>query len=135
MTVMVEVFGGILGAAALIAAITVIGKGIRWFWKDFLKPAATFFRDWFGEEARSGISPGRPGVMIRLTTVETAVTDIKEALEIVARMESRLGALENQITELRTQQPVGAVVTGIGFQADRSTAPESATTVPATRRY
>jgi len=91
---MVQTIGGILAAAAIIAALTVIGKCIAWL-VVLLRKVGRFVDDLTGEPERDGF-PARPGVLARLKSIED-ITATLATLAALAALELRLAALEEQM--------------------------------------
>lgn len=57
------------------AALAVLFRAARWVYV-FVQKITQFLDDWFGEEARPGVAPKRPGVMERLSRVEANMSTV-----------------------------------------------------------
>lgn len=64
--------------------IVVVGFGTVLYalWRK-LRPLENFFKDWNGEPARPGVEP-RPGVMPRLSAIESHLADTPTRFEVEA---------------------------------------------------
>lgn len=92
---MAETVAGILIAAAVIGALVVIGRAVVWLWA-VLRKLGRLADDLTGEPPRPGFPQGRPGVLDRLTSIETMLTTVA-TLTALAAIEARLAAVEVQL--------------------------------------
>lgn len=90
-----QTVAGILLAAAILAALAVIGRAVAWLW-DVLRKLGRLADDLTGEPPRPGFPQGRPGVLDRLTAIETALGAVA-TLTALAAIELRLAAVEAQL--------------------------------------
>ncbi|MFF8768482.1 hypothetical protein ACF07Q_28540 [Nocardiopsis dassonvillei] len=75
----------VIGAAAVITALLIIGRFIRMAWQAGRR-LGHFLDDWFGEPPRDGV-PGRPGIPARIGALE----------ETSGQMCERLGAVDSRV--------------------------------------
>jgi hypothetical protein len=69
----------VLGFAALIGALAVIGRLLLVLWR-FSRKVGLFFEDWFGTPARPGF-PAQPGTMERVGKLESGQREIRDQLQ------------------------------------------------------
>ncbi|MFC9088980.1 hypothetical protein [Nocardiopsis dassonvillei] len=78
----------VIGAAAVITALLIIGKFIRMAWQAGRR-LGHFLDDWFGEPSRDGV-PGRPGIPARIGALEESSGQVCERLGDVDRRVRRV---------------------------------------------
>lgn|SRR5215831_469226 len=77
-----QIVGGLLLAAAIIAALGVIGKGLVWLY-GVMRKLNQLLDDLAGEPPRPGFPDGRPGLFARLESIEGKQADVVARLAAV----------------------------------------------------
>jgi hypothetical protein len=84
-------------AGVAVAVVSVLGVvAVAWrAWRKFHKSFGRFMEDWNGEPARPGV-PAKPGVMVRLASIEKEIhpnsgSSLRDAIN---RIEARVDGLE-----------------------------------------
>lgn len=85
-----QIVAGVITAAAVIAALGVIGRASYWMYRFFGK-WNRFLDDVLGEPPRPGFPDGRPGLFDRLASIEAMVEKLPEMDERLAKVEAQLG--------------------------------------------
>lgn len=97
---------GINNAYEFITAVsgTLAGMGIIWGFmfrpvRKMVRRLGQFFDDWFGEEARPGV-PRRPGMLERVSTLETGQAEIRSLRDDVTGIKAQVSQMSSQIDSL-----------------------------------
>lgn len=99
----------VAAVAAAIGVLIAIGwKPVRWAWRTLVR-LTEFLDDYFGHPARPGVE-ARPGVMVRLQSIEKIATEVRHETQLnggnslrdtVQRTASDVAGVKADVADLR----------------------------------